>query len=126
MVSGRVTLAIRSPADQETAHAATSTGVSSKLLRPGQTMSTSHSGVSIPLTGLAKQTLPGKTIGMDPLCLSAFQQADRLCPVRYFREYLTHTEAWRKEQPQLFLAIPAPHEPVTSSAIAQWLKDAIE
>ena len=85
-------------------------------------VSKTASGISIPLTGLAKQAQPGNTRGMEPLYIAEFKQNPLLCPVRCLREYVTCTQAWIDTQSHLFLALMAPHKPVVSSSIAQWLK----
>ena len=99
---------------------------SSDLVRLCLPVTRTSSGVNIPLTGLAKQSQPGKTRGMVPLSDSEFEPDERLCPIRCLKEYLTCTEALRNKHSQLFLAIPAPHGPVASSTIARWLKDVLQ
>ena len=48
-----------------------------------------------------------------------------MCPVACLKVYEKATASFRKENQQLFLAVIAPHNPVTSSTIARWLKQAI-
>ena len=48
-----------------------------------------------------------------------------LCPVACLRAYEKATASFRKENRQLFLAVISPHNPVTPSTIARWLKQAI-
>ena len=98
---------------------------SSDLVRLSLPVTTTDDRVIIPVKGLAKQSAPGTARGRDPLSVLEFTQDETLCPVRCLKEYLARTEAWRKEQPQLFLATVAPHGPVSSSTIARWLKDVL-
>ena len=53
----------------------------------------------------------------------------QLDPVSCLEEYQERTARWRSndhpKSNQLFLALPAPHQPVTSSTIARWLKDVL-
>ena len=53
----------------------------------------------------------------------------QLDPVSCLEEYQERTARWRSndhpKSKQLFLALPAPHQPVTSSTIARWLKDVL-
>ena len=98
---------------------------SSDLVRLSLPVSNTTSRISVPLTGLAKQTQPGNTRAMKPLYIAEFKQNPLLCPVRCLREYVTRTQAWRDNQSRLFLALMAPHKPVVSSSIARWLKDVL-
>ena len=84
---------------------------SSDLVRLSLPVTETSDGVKMPLTGLAKQSVPGKARGMDPLCISEFRQEGRLCPVKCLKEYIARTEAWRKDQPQLFLAMMGQFHP---------------
>ena len=97
--------------------------ISSDLVRLSLPVSKTSNGVSIPLHGLAKQSQPGKSRGMEPLYISEFTQDASLCPVKCLNEYVARTQIWRKQQSQLLLAITAPHRAVTSSFIARWLED---
>ena len=62
----------------------------SDLVRLSLPVSKTTSGISILLTGLAKQAQPGNTTGMEPLYIEEFPM---LCPVRCRREYVTRTQA---------------------------------
>ena len=47
---------------------------SSDLVRLSLQVTETSGGVSIPLTGLAKESVPGKTRGREPLYVSEFSQ----------------------------------------------------
>ena len=66
-------------------------------------------------TGLAKQARPGKEKSLQPVFVAHFLEDKVLCPVACLKVYEKATASFRKEKQQLFLAVIAPHNPVTSS-----------
>ena len=85
----------------------------------------SANGVSLRLSGLAKQARPGKEKSLQPVFISRYSEDKLLCPVACLKAYEKASASFRKENQQLFLAVISPHNPVTSSTIARWLKQAI-
>ena len=59
-----------------------------------------------------------------PLCLSAFSEDPRICPVHYLKAYLRRTKDIRSSS-RLFVALMAPHGAITSATMASWLKRTI-
>ena len=84
-------------------------------------------GVVLPCKGLAKQTRPGNEKSLQPVVISFFEDK-KLCPVVCLQAYERATTTFRttKSAAQLFLAMIPPHQPVTSSTIARWLKTSLE
>ena len=86
----------------------------------------SAEGAVLRFAGLAKQARPGKESSLQPAVISPFPEDPLLCPVLCLKAYEKATGAFRgKEKLQLFLAVNSPHNPVTTSTIARWLKQAI-
>ena len=85
----------------------------------------SADGVMLRSTGLAKQARPGKEKSLQPVFIAHYFKDKSLCPVACLGAYEKATASFRKENQQLFLAVISPHNPVTSSTIARWLKQAI-
>ena len=54
--------------------------------------------------------------------LSAYPADRRLCVVMVMQEYLRRTQDLRKSQKQLFISYLKPHQAVTKSTIARWIK----
>ena len=77
------------------------------------------------LTGLAKQARPGKEKSLQPVFIARYGEDKLLCPVACLKAYEKATASFRKDNQQLFLAVISPHDPVTSSTNARWLKQAI-
>ena len=78
--------------------------------------------VSIPLTGLAKQSRPGHA-DQSSVIIASFEADPYLCPVACFKEYVAQTVTlWAHYSPQLFIAMAKPHKPVFSCTIARWIK----
>ena len=59
---------------------------------------------------------------MTDFFFPAFPHNDKLCPVETLRAYEKRTEAFREHTSKLFIATIKPHQPVSSSTIARWLK----
>ena len=57
--------------------------------------------------------------------IAHYSEDKALCPIACLKAYEKATASFRKENQQLFLAVISPHNPVTSSTIATWLKQAI-
>jgi hypothetical protein len=61
--------------------------------------------VSIPLTGLAKQSRPGHA-DQSSVIIASFEADPYLCPVACFKEYVAQTMTlWATNSPQLFIAM---------------------
>ena len=85
-------------------------------------------GVELKPRGLAKQTRPGKEVGLQPVVVSIFGPDLDLCPVQCLRSYIKATAGLRgavQSQQQLFLSFRSPHKPVSSASIARWLRGVI-
>ena len=84
-------------------------------------------GVVLPCKVLAKQTRPGNEKCLQPVVMSFFEDK-KLCPVACLQAYERATTTFRtnKSAAQLFFAMVPPHQPVTSSTIARWLKMSLE
>ena len=74
-------------------------------------------------TALAKQSRPGKEF--KQFLFPKFAENEKLCPVQSLSLYMERTKALRGDATQLFISIK-PHNPVTSSTIARWLKLGME
>ena len=86
----------------------------------------STEGAVLRCTGLAKQARPGKEESLRPAVISHFLEDALLCQVLCLKAYERATASFRKKDSmQLFLAINSPHQPVTTSTVARWLKQAI-
>ena len=75
-------------------------------------------------TALAKQSRPGRDI--KDFFFPKFTENERLCPVHSLNLYIERTKALRGDNKQLFISLNKPHNPVTSSTIARWLKQIME
>lgn len=64
-------------------------------------------GVVLTVTGLAKQTKPGKEASLQPVTIPNFKEDRRLCPVECLKRYIAVTSHFRKPQEckQLFCHI---------------------
>ena len=81
--------------------------------------------ISIPLSGLAKQSRPGHA-DQNSVINASFSEDPYLCPVACFKEYVAQTAALRiHNSPQLFIAVIKPHKPVLSCSIARWIKEVL-
>ena len=82
--------------------------------------------ISIPLTGLAKQSRPGHA-GQSSVIIASFRADPYLCPVACLQEYTSRTGALRvHNSPQLLIAMVKPHKPVLSCTIARWIKSVLK
>ena len=76
----------------------------------------------------AKQTKAGKTA--PHFFFPKFEDKPIICPVKTVSQYIKVTEPLRvrsdEKATQLFIACIKPHNPVTSSTIARWLKSMLE
>ena len=75
-------------------------------------------------TALAKQSRPGKEF--KEFLFPKFAENEKLCPVQSLSLYIERTKALRGDATQLFISFIKPHNPVTSSTIARWLKLGME
>ena len=80
-------------------------------------------GVALQCMGLAKQARPGNFNPQEAI-IAAFEDK-AICPVACLRAYEKRTSAFRQSD-KLFLAMVSPHNPVSSSSIARWLKDTLK
>ena len=86
----------------------------------------SAAGAELRCSGLSKTDKAGQGKPFQPFYLFSFDQDPLLCPVACLKAYENATVSFRqKERLQLFLATDEPHQPVMSSSIARWLKQAI-
>ena len=62
-----------------------------------------------------------------PVVIASFEE-ELLCPMACLRVYEKATAKFREDEAamQLFLAVVPPHQPVSSSAIVQWIKKSLE
>ena len=71
----------------------------------------------------AKTTSPDVTVSAFYTC---FPKDKKLCPVACFKQYILATTEVRKvdkeKENKLFLSFIKPHKPVTSSALARWIR----
>ena len=83
-------------------------------------------GVLIPCVGLAKQARPNNEQSIHPVEIRAFKD-EQLCPVSCVKAYEEATVSFRggEERARLFLAVIAPHNPLSSSSIARWIKKSL-
>ena len=80
---------------------------------------TPEGAVFLPVV-LAKQSRPGRE--MKEFFFPKFTGNRKLCPVHSLNLYIERTRELRDEATQLFVSFIKPHNPVTSSTIARWLK----
>ena len=85
-------------------------------------------GISFLPSKPAKQTKAGKI--SQEFFFPRFEENPLLCPVKSVEHYIQVTEPLRAlesgRKTQLFIAYIKPHNPVTSSTIARWLKTMLE
>ena len=82
-------------------------------------------GVIFAPAELAKQSRPGRVL--VNFFFPSFRNNELLCPVHTLRVYEDVISLFRSDQkPGLFLATIKPHNPVTSSTIARWLRTVME
>ena len=58
----------------------------------------------------------------EPLEIFAFEEDHLLCPVKCLNSYINRTKGLRGDVSQLFISSCKPHEAVTKSTIANWVK----
>uniref|UniRef100_A0A1X7THN4 Tyr recombinase domain-containing protein n=1 Tax=Amphimedon queenslandica TaxID=400682 RepID=A0A1X7THN4_AMPQE len=75
-------------------------------------------------TALAKQSRPGRNL--EDFFFPRFIENKQLCPVKSLTLYIQRTRKLRGTIDQLFISFIKSHHPVTSSAIARWLKLVME
>lgn len=82
-------------------------------------------GVIFKAVELAKQSRQNKP--MSDFFYPKFPHNKQLCPVETLTMYIKRTESIRKgTADRLFLAVVNPHNPVSSSTIARWLRTVLE
>ena len=82
-------------------------------------------GVAFLPAALAKQSRPCKAL--TEYFFPSFPHNRELCPVATVRQYLTVTSSLCPEGAvKLFVAIVKPHNPLSSSSIARWLKETLQ
>ena len=80
--------------------------------------------VVLPCLGLAKQAKPKQCL--QPVVIKSFKDK-LLCPVACIRAYESSTSKLRTDGVwKLFLAVIPPHQPLTSSSIARWIKKSLK
>ena len=84
----------------------------------------SPEGVVFTPSSLAKQSRPGRE--MKDFLFPRFTENEGLCPVKSLMLYIEKTKDQRGDNKQLFFSFIKPHNPVTSSTIARWLKQVME
>lgn len=77
-------------------------------------------GVCFVVCRLSKSSRPGKAT--HEVVLPSFPQDKKLCPVHYLKKYIARTRTFRLCDSFLFRALVEPHQAVTSSTVARWLK----
>ena len=75
-------------------------------------------------TSLAKQSRPGREI--KDFMFPRFTENEGLCSVKLLMLYIEKTKDLRGDNKQVFISFIKPHNPVTSSTIARWLKQVME
>ena len=87
----------------------------------------SPEGVVLSMSGLVKQSRPGREESLQPVTISQFEDK-RLCPVDCLKAYELATQEHRQPHgyQQLFLSHVAPFKPVSSSTIARWVKQTLQ
>jgi len=81
-------------------------------------------GVTLPVRGLAKQTQPGRERSLQPVVVTSFLPDPSLCPISCLKVYEKATAGLRSSS-QLFISVVRPHNAVTSSTIARWIKEVL-
>jgi len=85
----------------------------------------SPEGVTFLPAALAKQSRQGRALTES--FFPSFPDDRELCPVATLRQYINVTSPLRPDGAvKLFVAIVKPHNPVTSSTIARWLKETLQ
>uniref|UniRef100_A0A1X7TAZ0 Tyr recombinase domain-containing protein n=1 Tax=Amphimedon queenslandica TaxID=400682 RepID=A0A1X7TAZ0_AMPQE len=84
---------------------------------------TPEGAVFIP-TALAKQSRPGRVF--NEFFFPKFSGDENLCPVKSLNLFIEKTRDIRGSTDQLFISFIKPHQAVTSSTIARWLKQIME
>ena len=118
------------PIDQSTSlkHLSLRTVMSLALTRPSRSVDLSkldlwgyrvtlEGSVFLPLV-LAKQSRPGREI--KEFFFPRFSENTKLCPIHSLTMYIDRTKVLRGDNTQLFISFTKPHNPVTSSPIAQY------
>ena len=81
-------------------------------------------GIQFNPSELAKQSRPSKL--MAPFLFPAFPSDTKLCPRVTLQSYISRTESFRGTGPdrksKLFLSYIKPHNPISSSSIARWIR----
>ncbi|XP_045187813.2 uncharacterized protein LOC123545546 [Mercenaria mercenaria] len=78
-----------------------------------------NDGVKIRIGDMLKQSSANRHL--KEIFLKQFKQNEKLCVVECLRHYLIVTSSLRQST-QLFVALKKPHNPVTKSTIARWIK----
>ena len=85
-------------------------------------------GVSFRLPGLSKTSKPGDSPKSS--FHASFGEDKDLCPVSCLKCYETNTKEFRStdinQNNKLFLSYISPHNPVTSSTLARWIKNMLQ
>ena len=82
-------------------------------------------GVTFLPAALAKQSRQGRVL--KEYFFPSFPHNRELCPVDALRHYIDSTSSLRPEgSVRLFVALVKPHNPVSSSTIARWLKGMLQ
>ena len=85
-------------------------------------------GVSFRLPGLSKTSKPGDSPKSS--FHASFGENKDLCPVSCLKCYETNTKEFRStdinQNNKLFLSYISPHNPVTSSTLARWIKNMLQ
>ena len=62
----------------------------------------------------------------DPLEIYNFEEDMDLCPVTFLNHYVERTSVFRKNENQIFLALPRPHNKVKSETVGRWIKEILK
>ena len=85
-------------------------------------------GVSFKLPGLSKTSKPGDSPNSS--FHASFGEDKDLCPVSCLKCYETNAKEFRStdinQHNKLFLSYISPHNPVTSSTLARWIKNMLQ
>ena len=81
-------------------------------------------GVAFTPCALAKQSRQGKPI--TEFFFPSFADDLHLCPVEALKEYEGRTRELRSEETRLLVSYIKPHNKITSSSIARWIKSLLE
>ena len=69
---------------------------------------------------LLKTYQPGKHL--NNVVLAAYRKSKSLCPIKHLQAYLEKTSALRGTHTQLLVSCRKPHNPVSTDALARWIK----